>query len=144
VRWTYSPFSAPCAAAFAARAASRALFPWLAMATAAALNISRVRNVSFRRKRAAGNQVLRCRSSRCCSRAHSRSFSLGRLWLRPLRFTFRHGRNMSLRRKLAAQRAVRSSRCCSRCQSRSFSVARLSCCFLPLARPISSFTRPRA
>ena len=30
----------------------------------------------------------------------------------------------------------------SRCQSRSFSVLRLSCCFLPFARPISSFARP--
>ena len=31
---------------------------------------------------------------------------------------------------------------CSRFQSFSFSTSRLSCCFLPLARPISSFTKP--
>ena len=36
----------------------------------------------------------------------------------------------------------RMTRALSRCQSRSFSVARLSCCFLPLARPISSLARP--
>ena len=34
-------------------------------------------------------------------------------------------------------------RCFSRCQSRSFRVARLSWAFLPLARPISTLTRPR-
>ena len=31
---------------------------------------------------------------------------------------------------------------CSRFQSFSFSTSRLSCCFLPLARPISSLTKP--
>ena len=40
--------------------------------------------------------------------------------------------------------ARRISLCCSRCQSRSFSVSRLSYCFLPLASPICSFTRPFA
>ena len=37
---------------------------------------------------------------------------------------------------------LRIRRCLSRCQSRSFSVSRLSCCFLPLARPIWHFARP--
>jgi len=36
----------------------------------------------------------------------------------------------------------RIRRAFSRCQSRCFSVSRLSCSFLPLARPISHFTRP--
>ena len=38
----------------------------------------------------------------------------------------------------------RMMRALSRCHSRSFSVALLSCSFLPLARPISTFTRPFA
>lgn len=36
-----------------------------------------------------------------------------------------------------------STRAFSRSQSRAFTVARLSCCFLPLASPTSSFARPR-
>ena len=43
---------------------------------------------------------------------------------------------------LGGAQPLRSRRALSRCQSRSFSVARLSCCFLPLARPIRSFARP--
>lgn len=39
-------------------------------------------------------------------------------------------------------RFSRIARAFSRTQSRSFSASRLSCCFLPLARPIESFTRP--
>ncbi len=40
------------------------------------------------------------------------------------------------------QPRLRSSLCCSRFHSRSLIVARLSCCFLPLASPIVSLTRP--
>jgi len=43
---------------------------------------------------------------------------------------------------LALPGRSRISRCFSRFQSRSFSVSRLSYCFLPLARPMSSLTRP--
>lgn len=39
-------------------------------------------------------------------------------------------------------RLSRMTRAFSRTQSRSFSASRLSCCFLPLARPTASFTRP--
>ena len=42
----------------------------------------------------------------------------------------------------AAPVRLRISRCCSRFHSRSLIVARLSYCFLPLARPTSSLTRP--
>ena len=42
----------------------------------------------------------------------------------------------------AAPVRLRSSRCCSRFHSRSLIVARLSYCFLPLASPTSSLTRP--
>ena len=45
-------------------------------------------------------------------------------------------------RQVAVAQPRLRMRALSRCQSRSFSVARLSCCFLPLARPISSFARP--
>ena len=52
----------------------------------------------------------------------------------------RQGRRSGAGRR--SQARLRSRRCCSRFHSRSLSVARLSCCFLPLASPIVSLTRP--
>ena len=59
--------------------------------------------------------------------------------------TNRHGHQADPVEQIGQQHQTltRIRRCFSRSQSRCFSVSRLSCIFLPLARPTSTFTRPR-